>query len=139
MMVTVSLGVHERDRGGDLPLTHHRLHAPQEETEAQRVQQVTWAAPPYSAGSPLTGQPQSPCQAPRFPLCCLEDLASHPQRRYSRESRGLETHAYLGLSSSLPLHSPLLLLFQAVDTIFQAGPGMAGGSWVIIPDAASEV
>ena len=35
-MVTVNLGMQGKDRGNDLPLTHHRLQVPQEETEAQR-------------------------------------------------------------------------------------------------------
>lgn len=67
IMVTVNLSMHGKDRGNDLPLTHHRLQVPQEETEAQRVKQVTWAAQRYSA-DPLPGQPQSSCQAPRLPL-----------------------------------------------------------------------
>ena len=132
IMVTVNLGMHEKDHGNDLHVTHHRLHVHQEETEAQRVKQVTWAAQLYSADSPLPGQPQSSCQAPRLPLRCLEDLASHPQRRYSRDIRG----------QSRDPCQPRARLFtsppQAVDTIFQAGPGMARGNWVIAPNAASE-
>ena len=132
IMVTVNLGMHEKDHGHDLLVTHHRLHVPQEETEAQGVKQVTWAAQLYNADSPSTRAASVLLPGSTPPLRCLEDLASHPQRRYSRDIRG----------QSRDPCQPRARLFtsppQAVDTIFQAGPGMARGNWVIAPNAASE-
>ena len=78
IMVTVNLGMHEKDHGHDLLVTHHRLHVPQEETEAQGVKQVTWAAQLYNADSPPTRAasvllpgstppstlPRGPCKSP---------------------------------------------------------------------------
>lgn len=62
IMVTVNLGMHEKDHGNDLPVTHHHLHVPQEETEAQRVEQVTWAAQLSSADSPYLGSLSPPAR-----------------------------------------------------------------------------
>lgn len=61
-MVTVNLGMHGKDRGNDLPVTHRCLQVPQEETKAQRVKQVTWAAQRYSADPPYPGSLSPPAR-----------------------------------------------------------------------------